>query len=70
MVRQKIEGLALLMAYFSIACAVCAGNPDLLSSKSLIMAVFFLMGTVAIVLGGIGWTAFSWSKRAKTPGHE
>ena len=52
-------------AYLHLACAVCFGDPGSLSSKALRIAVFFLMGTVGLVLGGIGWTAFSWSQRAK-----
>ena len=55
----------MIIGYLELACAVCFGNPDSLSSKALIVAVFFLMGTVVLVLGGIGWTALAWSKHEK-----
>ncbi len=51
-------------AYFFTACAVCFGDPNSLSSKALSVAVFFLFGIVAMVLTGIAWTAFVWSRRA------
>ncbi len=55
------------MIYFlssnSIACAVCFGDPNSLSSKALGWAVILLMLVVGSVLFGIGWTAFQWSKR-------
>ncbi len=46
-----------------IACAVCFGDPNSLSSKALGWAVILLMLVVGSVLFGIGWTAFQWSKR-------
>ena len=52
-------------SFFSIACAVCFGDPNSLSSKALTTAVFFLCGVVLCVLAGIAWTAFVWARRAK-----
>jgi hypothetical protein len=46
-------------------CTVCFGDPNALSSKALVLAVFFLGAVVVSVLGGIGWTAFTWSRRAR-----
>jgi uncharacterized membrane protein YedE/YeeE len=46
-----------------IACAVCFGDPNSLSSKALGWAVILLILVVGSVLFGIGWTAFQWSKR-------
>lgn len=49
----------------TFGCAVCFGDPGSLSSKALTWGVFLLFGVVAFVLTCIGWTAFSWSRRAK-----
>ena len=50
----------------SFACAVCFGTPDSLSTKAVLTAAFFLLAVVVAVLTAIGWTAFAWTKRAKT----
>ena len=49
----------------SFACAVCFGDPASLSSKALMAGVFFLVGVVTLVLGGIACTGFVWARRAK-----
>ncbi len=50
----------------SFGCAVCfGGDPNSLSSKALVTAVFFLGGVVVAVLAAIAWTAFVWARRAK-----
>ena len=49
----------------SFACAVCFGDPNSLSSRSLTAAVFFLFGIVLSVLGGIAWTGVVWARRGK-----
>jgi len=56
------------LSTLSIACAVCFGDPNALSSKALTVAVFFLFGVVIFVLSGIAWTGFVWSRRAKELG--
>ena len=55
--------------HISLACTVCFGDPNTLSSKALVAAVFFLLGVVVFVLGSIAFTAFKWTKRAKELGH-
>ena len=55
----------MMFSGLSFACAVCFGDPASLSSKALLAGVFFLVGVVAFVLGGIAWTGFVWTKRAK-----
>ena len=52
--------------FISFACAVCFGNPDSLSSKSLLAGIFFLAGVIVFVLSVIAWTALIWAKRARS----
>ena len=47
------------------ACATCFGDPNSLSSKGLMSAIFLLGAVIAFVLGCIAWTAFVWTQRAK-----
>lgn len=47
-------------------CAVCFGDPGAPSSKALIFAVFFLGAMIGSVLCAIAWTAFIWSRRARS----
>ena len=49
----------------AFACSVCFDNPDSLQSKALGVSVFFLLGTVGSVLGGILYTIISCVRRAK-----
>ena len=53
------------IASVRFACAVCFGDPSSLSSKALMAGVFFLVGVVALVLGGIAFTGYTWARRAK-----
>ena len=53
------------LSLVSFGCAVCFGDPNSLSSKAVWIAVFFLFGVVASVLGAIAWTAFAWARRAR-----
>ena len=46
-------------------CAVCFGDPNSLSSKALVVSVFFLFGIVISVLASIAWTGFTWVQRGK-----
>jgi len=57
------------LSLIAFGCAVCfGGDPNSLSSKALVLAVFFLGGVVVAVLAAIAWTAFVWARRAKTLG--
>ncbi len=57
-----------VLSSITFGCAVCFGDPNALTSKALVTSVFVLGGVVTFVLAGIGWTAFVWSRRAKTLG--
>jgi len=48
-----------------LACSVCFGDPNSLSSKAALSGVFFLLAVVLAVLGGIGWTALGWVRRSR-----
>ncbi len=55
------------VSLISFGCAVCFGaDPTAMTSKALVTAVSILGGVVVAVLAGIAWTAFVWSRRAKT----
>jgi len=54
---------SLALSFF--ACAACGGNPESSLTKGVIAGVLFLLAVITCVLGGIAWTAFSWSRRAK-----
>lgn len=54
------------LSLISFGCAVCfGGDPNSLSSKALVSAVFFLGGIVVAVLAAIAWTAYVWARREK-----
>jgi hypothetical protein len=53
------------VSFLSFGCAVCFGDPNSLSTKGVLLGVFFLLATVAGVLAAIGYTAFVWGRRAK-----
>ena len=48
-----------------LACAVCFGDPNSQMTKGLWMGVLFLLGVVAIVLGGVLAVAISWARRSR-----
>ena len=52
-------------SFITFGCAVCFGDPSALTSKALVTSVTFLGGVVVAVLASIGWTAYTWAKRAK-----
>ena len=54
-----------MMPYFITACSVCFGNPDSPLTKGALAGVFFLLGVVLLVLGGITFTAVIWARRAE-----
>ncbi|HTL69736.1 MAG TPA: hypothetical protein VL404_00450 [Candidatus Eisenbacteria bacterium] len=53
------------MGFLPIACSVCFGGSDSALTRGVWAGVFVLLGFIAFVLGGIAWTAFVWSRRAK-----
>lgn len=53
------------MGALAIACSVCFGDPSSLQAQGTKMGVLFLLAVVVVVLGGIGWTAASWARRAR-----
>ncbi len=53
------------MKYFVLACSVCFGDPNSLTSKGISLAVLFLLGVVGFVLAAILFIAISWHRRAK-----
>ena len=59
--KASTVNVSLLM----FGCAVCFGDPSALTSKALITSVTFLGGVAVVVLAMIGWTAYTWAKRAK-----
>ncbi len=71
--KAKLLGLSVFVAVFcsipeaAHACAVCFRNPDSLLTRGAKMGVLALAVTVAVVLATIGWTAFTWSQRARQP---
>ncbi len=54
------------LSLINFGCAVCfGGDPNALSSKALVTAIFVLGGVIVVVLSSIAWTAFVWARRAK-----
>lgn len=49
------------------ACAVCFGDPNSNLTKGAVAGVLFLLAVTAFVLTAVGFTIFSWSRRAKKP---
>lgn len=63
--------LSLLVLAFSVspafACAVCFGAPEAKSTQSMAVAIWFLLGAVMIVLGGIGAFSFHLWRQGRIP---
>ena len=51
----------------ALACSVCFAEPGSRSAKSMAMAVWFLMGAVMAVLGGVGLFSFHLWRHARMP---
>jgi hypothetical protein len=66
-VRAAIAALfvALAGAPAAWACAACNGAPDAAITKGAKAGVFLLLGVIGTVLGGIGWIAAFWARRAR-----
>lgn len=51
----------------SLACSVCFGAPQSKTSQNMGVAIWFLMGAVMAVLGGVGAFSFHLWRHASTP---
>ena len=51
----------------AFACSVCFAEPGSRSAKSMAMAIWFLMGAVMAVLGGLGLFSFHLWRHARMP---
>ncbi|MFL6529919.1 MAG: hypothetical protein ACJ8HQ_05880 [Chthoniobacterales bacterium] len=51
----------------AFACAVCYGAPGSKSTKSMAVAIWFLMGAVMSVLGGVGAFSFHLWRHGRMP---
>ncbi len=70
MKTKLIVTLALLLTTQlgqAMACAVCYGAPNSKSSQSIAVAIWFLMGAVMSVLGGVGAFSFHLWRHARMP---
>lgn len=50
-----------------LACSVCFGAPASKSTQSMAVAIWFLMGAIMIVLGGIGAFSFHLWRQGRMP---
>ena len=64
-ISSLISAAIFFAAGSSQACSVCFGDPSFKMSQSLFGAMYFLLGAITLVLGGIAWTAWTWAKRAR-----
>ena len=66
---MRVSGLvsigSLLFVKSAWACSVCFGNAGSKMSEGIFAALYFLLGLILLVLGGIVLTAFHWANRAK-----
>ena len=53
------------MSLLFFACSVCAGDPASSATKGLLFGVLFLLAVIVGLLGVIGATAVSWTRRAR-----
>lgn len=51
----------------AIACSVCFADPESNTTKSMAIAIWFLMAIVMSVLGGVGAFSYHLWRHAKTP---
>ena len=51
----------------TFACAVCYGAPGSKSTQSMAVAIWFLMGAVMSVLGGVGAFSFHLWRHSRMP---
>ena len=69
--RTKIAVTLLLLltsqAGQALACAVCSAAPKSKSAQSMAIAIWFLMGAVMLVLGGVGAFSFHLWRHGRLP---
>lgn len=51
----------------AMACAVCMGAKDSKTTESMAIAIWFLLGAVMAVLGGVGAFGFHLWRHARMP---
>ena len=70
-VRRKFTQLGLFVAIFALlpasaaACPTCFGDPDSELTQGAVKGIVFLLFVVGGVLSTIGYTIWSWSRRAQ-----
>ncbi len=70
---MKIKVIATLLILLSsqtgqaLACSVCFADPKSQSAHSMAIAIWFLMGAVMSVLGGVGAFSFHLWRHARMP---
>jgi hypothetical protein len=69
--RAKIVATLLILLTSQMgqafACSVCFAEPGSRSAKSMAMAIWFLMGAVMAVLGGVGLFSFHLWRHGRMP---
>jgi hypothetical protein len=53
------------IAFLIVACATCYGDPNSAQSQGVTAAVWFLVGTVGMVLTGMGAVFLGFARRAR-----
>jgi putative Mn2+ efflux pump MntP len=70
---MKAKILSLLLLFIcspvaeALACAVCYGAKDSKSSQNMAIAIWFLVGAVMSVIGGVGAFSFHIWRHARGP---
>jgi len=70
---MKTRFIAVLFVFFAsqvgqaFACAVCYGAKDSKANEHLAVAIWFLLGAVLSVLGGVSAFGFHLWRHARTP---
>ncbi len=67
---RTLSLILLLGAVFAgeaLACAVCSGAPESTSSQNMAVAIWFLLGAVMAVLGGVGLFGVHLWRHSRTP---
>ena len=69
--KGKLFALCALITFSlagqAMACAVCYGAPDSKDTQSMAIAIWFLMGAVMVVMGGVGAFSFHLWRQGRMP---